>query len=242
MTYDHEVAHKRPEEDSMKDHDLIPSGAQAAFADVLRPTGSREALARIQAMSRRQSDELPEQLALGSIDIEAEEVRGQHGDGGFRGSLSTPAKLRRYVLGGKGRITLVSRRTGARFTFRISAPRTPRENDCRLFVGLLTGPNNDSDYQYLGTMWTESSRYHGRVYPPAYRHGSRSQVREAAPSAQAARWLFDRILRGTDDDLAALLDQAEVWHEGVCGRCGRSLTVPDSVETGLGPVCAGKEA
>ena len=30
----------------------------------------------------------------------------------------------------------------------------------------------------------------------------------------------------------------EVWHEGRCGRCGRKLTTPQSVETGFGPVCA----
>ena len=38
---------------------------------------------------------------------------------------------------------------------------------------------------------------------------------------------------------AALPKTVEVWHEGICGRCGRKLTVPESVERGLGPECAG---
>jgi hypothetical protein len=32
----------------------------------------------------------------------------------------------------------------------------------------------------------------------------------------------------------------DVHHEGKCGRCGRKLTVPESVKSGFGPECAGK--
>jgi hypothetical protein len=30
----------------------------------------------------------------------------------------------------------------------------------------------------------------------------------------------------------------KIHHEGRCGKCGRLLTVPESVETGIGPECA----
>jgi hypothetical protein len=30
----------------------------------------------------------------------------------------------------------------------------------------------------------------------------------------------------------------EVWHEGKCGKCGRALTVPSSILTGIGPECS----
>jgi predicted metal-dependent hydrolase len=29
-----------------------------------------------------------------------------------------------------------------------------------------------------------------------------------------------------------------VHHEGKCGRCGRLLTVPSSIESGIGPECS----
>ena len=29
----------------------------------------------------------------------------------------------------------------------------------------------------------------------------------------------------------------ELWHEGRCGRCGRKLTDPASIEAGFGPEC-----
>jgi hypothetical protein len=31
-----------------------------------------------------------------------------------------------------------------------------------------------------------------------------------------------------------------VYHEGRCGACGRRLTTPESISSGLGPVCAGR--
>lgn len=33
------------------------------------------------------------------------------------------------------------------------------------------------------------------------------------------------------------LHGVEVWHEGRCGRCGRRLTVPESIQQGFGPEC-----
>ena len=64
-------------------------------------------------------------------------------------------------------------------------------------------------------------------------HGRKSRVGEDAPSARAFRWIWSRFV--SDKDFAP----AEFWHEGRCGRCGRKLTVPASIERGLGPVCAG---
>ena len=45
-----------------------------------------------------------------------------------------------------------------------------------------------------------------------------------------------------DFDLAKLVagtlpEFVEVWHEGCCGKCGKRLTVPSSIENGLGPEC-----
>ena len=34
------------------------------------------------------------------------------------------------------------------------------------------------------------------------------------------------------------LARFEFRHEGRCGRCGRALTVPESIDTGFGPHCA----
>lgn len=125
-----------------------------------------------------------------------------------------------YMLAGNSRVTLVSRKTGARFTFKIQRPResTP------WFVSILNGPDNGSDYQFLGTIFLTS--------PPNYMHGRRSRIDSQAPSAKAFMWAFGELISGH------LPTTLEVWHEGTCGRCARALTVPSSIAAGLGPECA----
>jgi hypothetical protein len=33
----------------------------------------------------------------------------------------------------------------------------------------------------------------------------------------------------------------KVCHCGHCGRCGKLLTVPESIKSGLGPICRGED-
>lgn len=126
--------------------------------------------------------------------------------------------IKRFVRGGNARFTLVSRKTGARFTFRART-----EDGKPTFVALLTGSDNAADYDFLGTIFADGT----------YRHGQRSRVSSTAPAAVAFAWFHGAIAYGT------VPDTVEFWHEGRCGRCGRVLTVPESIATGFGPECAG---
>ncbi|MGI9570242.1 MAG: DUF6011 domain-containing protein [Desulfobulbia bacterium] len=51
-----------------------------------------------------------------------------------------------------------------------------------------------------------------------------------SPSAKALTW----FLRNPDSD------QIEFFHMGKCAMCGRALTNPESIESGFGPICAGR--
>jgi len=141
----------------------------------------------------------------------------------LRGQLTDAQDAERYTLAGKSTLTLVSTKTGNRFTYRISiAP----DATCH-FVGLLTGPDNGADYKYLGRI-SRGIFWAGRKVPRA------GDISPNAPSAVAFSWAWQAIVKGT---IPATL---EVWHEGACGRCGRKLTVPASVAQGFGPECIGK--
>lgn len=138
--------------------------------------------------------------------------------------LSTPDLFLAFALAGNATFTLVSKATGQRFTYKVvESDRQPGF----YFVRVLRGSDNEGDYTYLGTLAAD-----GLVY----RHGRKSPVGEDAPSAKAASWFFGRVKQ---DHLPTT---CEVWHEGRCGRCGRKLTVPTSIATGLGPECAGMVA
>lgn len=128
---------------------------------------------------------------------------------------------RAFVRGGEAKVTLVSKKTGTRFTYRIA-----KSNDglCH-FVSLLVGPDNGKDYRYIGRI-SRDIFWAGRKEP---REGD---ISANAPSVKGFKWFWENLAKG---DLPA--DQVEVWHEGQCGRCGRALTVPESIASGFGPEC-----
>lgn len=136
--------------------------------------------------------------------------------------LTSIETITAFVFAGRATFTLHNRETGNRFTFRVE--RAPdRDLNQLFFVAVLNGPDNQRDYAYLGTA---TARW-------GYRHGQKSKIAADAQSARTAGWLFRHLRFG-----APLPPQVDFHHEGTCGRCGRPLTTPESVERGLGPVCA----
>lgn len=94
------------------------------------------------------------------------------------------------------------------------------------FVSVLNGPNNTTDYVYLGILpkdagevrWTRKS-----VFGP---DDLRVKV-------------IQRVVSAIAEGRAAQISNAgwNVHSSGLCCRCGRKLTVPASVQTGIGPEC-----
>ena len=135
-------------------------------------------------------------------------------------ALDNPAQ---FALAGNARFTLVSKSTQTRFTFKV---KQSEDNATMHFVSVLTGPDNWSNYSYLGFI-RRGVYFHG---------GQKAKIQATAPSAKAFDW-FWRHLSAGKDTLSSLV---EVHHCGACGRCGRALTVPESIKSGFGPECLGK--
>ena len=133
--------------------------------------------------------------------------------------INSAKSVKAYILAGGGKFTLVSRHTGKRFTYRLHTPKNTDEYNPPILVSVLTGPSNTHHFSYLGCIWTGK-----------FRHGKKSRISEKAPSSRAIAWFLRKISDGA-------LAHAEFWHEGKCGRCGKALTVPESIESGLGPSC-----
>lgn len=136
-----------------------------------------------------------------------------------RAPLADTAAARTFATAGKAIFTLENSATGRRFTFKVR--KNSRDAGPAFFVSVLTGSDNNSDYTYLGCIFRDGE----------YRHGSRSSIGRDAMSAKAFAWFWTTITRG---ELPA---SVTVWHEARCGRCGRRLTVPESVASGFGPEC-----
>ena len=153
-------------------------------------------------------------------DTHDHETHEEHGYGAAR---LAPAAIAAFVLAGNAVFTIRNPQTGGRFTYRV---RAGKGEGAPYFVQVLTGPDNTGDFTYLGCVFAD-----GRFVVT-----KKSRISPDAPSARAFAWFFARAQAGRD------LCGVEVWHEGRCGACGRALTVPESIETGLGPVCAGRMA
>lgn len=132
--------------------------------------------------------------------------------------------IREFALAGKAILTLRSVETGTRFTYKITA----NDAGTHHFVKLLAGSDNEADYRYIGFIRDGSFR-HG---------GAKSFAKHDAPGVVAVGWFVRNFLNTRQSIVPARAAKLEVWHEGHCGRCGRRLTVPESIETGLGPECA----
>jgi hypothetical protein len=138
------------------------------------------------------------------------------------GRLTTCDAILEFVLAGNAYLTLRSKKTGTRYTYRVS---TPKGKDAPHFVSVLYGADNVEDYVFIGTIFDKKE----------FRPGRRSAIQETDPRVRAWRWMWSRV---RVDALA--FEDIEVWHEGRCGRCGRMLTVPESIARGIGPECASK--
>lgn len=143
-----------------------------------------------------------------------------------QGKLAADAALP-YMLAGKATVTVANTATGNRFTYRIARctdkPGKPAPAEPLYFVSLLTGSDNEGDYRYLGIIRGTA----------AFALTAKSCAGPDALSVKAFAYVHGRLTVG--QPLAATV---EVWHEGRCGRCGRLLTVPESIERGIGPECA----
>ena len=130
--------------------------------------------------------------------------------------------VKMFLIGGKAILTLESKKTGRWFTYRIKRAKKDDEKS-PFFVSVLTGMNNDSAYTYMGTIFNNDKL--------SFKLTKNSKIGEDALSYKAFNFFFSLLMENK------LHPDMVVYHRGVCGRCGRALTVPESLITGLGPEC-----
>tara|TARA_Y100000310_G_scaffold235395_1_gene238439 strand:- start:36 stop:449 length:414 start_codon:yes stop_codon:yes gene_type:complete len=126
-----------------------------------------------------------------------------------------------FVKAGNATFTLLNSETGNRFTFKV---KKHDEKDL-WFVLLLNGPDNVHHFCYMGTIFGDGN----------FSLTKKSMLTNEAKSFKVFSWLVNMLNAGK-----ALPECVKVFHENKCGRCGRKLTVPESVESGFGPECITK--
>lgn len=134
--------------------------------------------------------------------------------------MDDPELVLDFVLGGKAIFTLVSVKSGDRYTYKVT------ENpDGRIhFVHLRTGgaPSDPDPWTYIGVI-RERERF---------TLSAKSVLTFNSPAVGGITWLMNQLAAGRLPE-----DQVEFWHEGQCAACAGRLTVPESIKRGFGPHC-----
>jgi hypothetical protein len=135
-------------------------------------------------------------------------------------NFSSAADATRFIRGGRAVLTIRSHKSGEHRTFRVSR----KDDTSPFFVGLLSGPDNTADYTYIGCL-TDNNQV---------RLTKASKLTCESVPVRAWNYVTRHLEAGN------LPPDADVLHEGRCGCCGRALTVPESIERGIGPECWSK--
>jgi len=132
--------------------------------------------------------------------------------------------IKRFIVGGNAILTLESKRTGRWFTYRIKRAKKDDETS-PFFVAVFTGNDNDTSYTYMGTIFDN-----GKLN---FKLTTNSKIGEDALSYKAFSYFFKLLSENK------LHEEISIYHRGICGRCGKRLTTPESLKNGIGPFCVG---
>jgi len=119
-----------------------------------------------------------------------------------------------------GNVTISNPATGGHRTFQIRTQKAdasfaPGER----IVSLLTGPDNWRNYRGFGFVKSD-----GRIV--LWRKNRTDTFRKFADMLENPERYADRV---------------EYMAESKCRVCNKKLTTPESIESGIGPVCGGRE-
>lgn len=125
-----------------------------------------------------------------------------------------------FVLGGKAIFTIKNTCTGNRFTFKATQAKKIKTV---YWISVLTMRENfaDESYRFIGCFSVNRG----------FTYSDKSVISQSAMSVRAADYYFRKLLN------RSLPSNIVTYHQGRCARCGRLLTVPESIESGFGPEC-----
>lgn len=143
--------------------------------------------------------------------------------------------LMNRLLAGSAKFTLTSVNSGTRFTYHIRSGSLDRDKSWSVnnqnrrffFVKVLCGPDNQRDYRLVAIIRRTDEE------TTAIDVSKWATASDATPkSFEAIQWWLHKIFI-----VGVLPDEVALDWANSCGRCGRELTVPESIRSGFGPEC-----
>jgi len=131
----------------------------------------------------------------------------------------------KFILAGKAIFTVKNTDTGNRYTYKVKL----NEFGDGYFVSVFTGTRNCNwrHYSYIGMLRRRGAEWLFYTTKKSY-----IKVKACEPRFRGFVWCWNKLLNNS------LPEKVSIYHEGMCCKCGKKLTVPESIEAGIGPVCA----
>jgi len=129
-------------------------------------------------------------------------------------NLLNAANLPILLLAGSATLTFESKRTGQYFTYTVKLRPKAHNEDPDEYIVI-------SKTVTIGVL--EGMQF---IYKPAVLVGSESN------DQLMFAWIWKHLIKAAHID-----NYVNIYHVGKCVRCGRQLTTPESVLTGIGPEC-----
>lgn len=138
----------------------------------------------------------------------------------------TAAQFRNFIFAGRSVFTLENKASGNYITFKfLQIKKAGKVIPNQFGINCKVLGDKDAGYQFLGFLDIERKTFK--------RWGSQSSNPNYV-GYKTLSWLLSNL--GQLEKFADN-DKLAIYHEGTCCKCGRPLTVPHSIDTGIGPDC-----
>ena len=131
----------------------------------------------------------------------------------------------RYMLAGKCEFTVVSGKTGTKLGYKITKKKAQQGSNSEFIYYLNTSINREMIY--CGVLFFDEPSNTFK-----FGKGARGQLQADHTNVRSILYIMNNLQLGNTNL------NMRVYHVGKCGRCGRTLSTPESILTGLGPECS----
>jgi hypothetical protein len=136
------------------------------------------------------------------------------------------AAFRSFIFQGKALFTLENKEKGTHITFKVKSPKRRRGTPEDLTVFDIEAKALNDGYSGM--------RYLGRLDRKTRILKESGRVPKDHPGILTLHWLMRNWSRLEEFERDGKL---AMYHLGICCKCGLSLTVPESIQNGIGPQC-----
>jgi hypothetical protein len=202
---------------------------RAQYTNVASPTWV-DGIGNVCGYCMDRPDAMPDRIKLRIEAMADDEIKTPANEAMVNGKIKSSVKDESpsfKTMTHNGKITIKNPKTGNHRTFKIKTqPKDSSFAPGSRIVSMLIGPDNQGDYHQFGFVNDD-----GSVVVWRSKRGSYGRQSE-----------WDKLGRMLSDlDRYSAKHGLQVMWSATCRKCNRELTTPESIQSGIGPVCAGKE-